>query len=109
MKKKLSKEIGTNETSFGSGLKYYLNTFSTGNTPPTFSLFHANGNLIKVIEDNNKFNKKVSEYNLSNKEYFTINVSDTELNAWMIKPPNFDENKSIHYICLCMEDQVHNK
>ena len=93
LKKKLSKEIGTNETSFSSGLKYYLNTFSTGNTAPTFSLFHANGNLIKVIEDNNKFNKKVSEYNLSNKEYFTINVSDTELNAWMIKPPNFDENK----------------
>jgi len=32
-------------------------------------------------------------FNLTEKEFFTIKTEDAELNAWMIKPPNFDENK----------------
>ena len=35
----------------------------------------------------------MEQYNLSKKELFTIKTKDAELNAWMIKPPNFDKTK----------------
>ena len=34
-----------------------------------------------------------NDFNLAEKEFCTIRTEDAELNAWMIKPPNFDNNK----------------
>ena len=89
---KLSTEKGTNSTNFSKGLKYYLNTFSTANSAPIFSLHKSSGKKIKTIEDNTSFNEKMKEYTFSKKEFFTINTKDAELAAWMIKPNDFDEN-----------------
>ncbi|OUV69920.1 MAG: S9 family peptidase [Flavobacteriales bacterium TMED123] len=93
-KKKLSTIKGTNNASFSKGMKYYMNSVSTANSAPVFSLHHADGTQLKTLEDNAAFNTKMDEFNLSNKELFTINVEDAELNAWMIKPPDFDESKT---------------
>ena len=46
-----------------------------------------------TLEDNSEFNSKIKNYNLSKKEFFTITTSKAEMNAWMIKPPNFDATK----------------
>jgi len=92
-KKKLSTETGMNSTSFSNGLKYYMNSYSNANTAPIFTLHTSSGEQIKVLEDNIEFNKKMDEFNLTDKEIFTIKTEDAELNAWMIKPPNFDKNK----------------
>ena len=93
-KKKLSTIKGTNNASFSKGMKYYMNSVSTANSAPVFSLHHADGTQLKTLEDNAALNTKMDEFNLSNKELFTINVEDAELNAWMIKPPDFDESKT---------------
>ena len=92
-KRKLSTETGTNLVSFSKGLKYYINSFSTANTAPKFTIHKSDGTLIKTIEDNSVFNNKMKEFNLTKKEFLTIKTADAELNAWMIKPPNFDEKK----------------
>ena len=92
-KKRLSKDIGTNKTYFSKGYKYYLNSFSTANSSPIYTLNNANGKTIKLLEDNNDFNEKIKKLNLSKKEFLTIKTENEELNAWMIKPPNFDNNK----------------
>ena len=92
-KRKLSTQYGTNSASFSKGFKYYMNTLSTGNSAPKFTLHNADGMQLKVLENNDKFNLKAQEFNLAEKEFFTIKTKDTELNAWMIKPPNFDETK----------------
>jgi dipeptidyl-peptidase 4 len=92
-KRKLSTETGTNSASFSQGLKYYMNSLSTANSAPIFTLHTADGKQLKVLEDNRGFNTKMEEFNLTNKEFFTIKTEDAELNAWMIKPPDFDENK----------------
>ena len=99
-KRKLSTEYGTNSASFSKGFKYYMNTLSTGNSAPKFTLHNADGMQLKVLEDNDKFNLKVQEFNLAEKEFFTIQTKDTELNAWMIKPPNFDETKKYPLLML---------
>ena len=93
-KKKLSTINGTNNASFSKGMKYYMNSVSTANSAPIFSLHKADGTQLKTLEDNTAFNTKMEEFNLSKKELFTINVEDAELNAWMIKPPDFDESKT---------------
>jgi len=92
-KRKLSNETGTNSASFSKGLKYYMNSVSTANTAPIFTLHTADGKQLKTLEDNTDFNTKMEEFNLSEKEFFTVKTEDAELNAWMIKPPNFDKNK----------------
>ena len=92
-RKKLSTQIGTNSAKFSNGLKYYINTYSNANTPPIFTLHKADGSLIKTIEDNSEFQNKLEEYNISEKEFITIYTDNADLNAWIIKPPNFDDNK----------------
>jgi len=92
-KRKLSTNLGTNAASFSNGLKYYMNSFSTANSAPKFTLHKADGTKLKVLEDNAEFETKMEDFNLSKKEFFTIKTEDAELNAWMIKPPDFDKNK----------------
>ncbi len=92
-KKKLSTNIGTNTSSFSKGMKYYLNVYSTAKKPPIYTLHKANGQQIKVLESNSLFIQKLSNYNISEKEFFTISTDETEMNAWMIKPPDFDADK----------------
>jgi dipeptidyl-peptidase-4 len=92
-KRKLSTQIGDNSTKFSKNLKYYMNSYSNANTAPYYTLHKSSGKQLKVLEDNAEFKKDMEEYNLSEKELFTIKTVDAELNAWMIKPPNFDEEK----------------
>ena len=92
-KRKLSTQIGDNSIKFSKNFRYYINSYSNANTPPYYTLHNSNGKQLRILEDNSKFNKRMEEYNLSEKELFTIKTVDTELNAWIIKPPNFDKNK----------------
>ena len=92
-KTKLSTELGDNSVKFSQNFKYYMNSYSNANKAPIYTLHTSNGKQIKILEDNSEFFKKMEQYNLSKKELFTIKTKDTELNAWMIKPPNFDKTK----------------
>ncbi|MBT4345918.1 MAG: S9 family peptidase [Flavobacteriales bacterium] len=92
-KRKLSTQIGNNSIKFSDNFKYYLNSYSNANTAPYYTLHKSNGEQLKILEDNAEFNAKMKEFNLSKKEIFSIKTEEAELNAWMIKPPNFDSNK----------------
>tara|TARA_B100001142_G_scaffold328254_1_gene387906 strand:- start:326 stop:2476 length:2151 start_codon:yes stop_codon:yes gene_type:complete len=92
-KRKLSTQLGNNSARFSKNLKYYINTYSNANTAPYYTLHKSNGKQLKILEDNAEFNNRMEEYNLSEIEFLTIKTKDTELNAWMIKPPDFDKKK----------------
>ena len=92
-KRKLSIQVGDNSIKFSKNLKYYMNSYSNANTAPYYTLHESNGRQLKILEDNTDFNKKMEEFNLTKKEFLTISTEDSELNAWMIKPPNFDKSK----------------
>ncbi|MBT8267740.1 MAG: S9 family peptidase, partial [Bacteroidia bacterium] len=49
---------------------------------------------VKSILDNDKLATTVSEYVTSKKEFSTINVNGNDLNMWMIKPADFDPDRS---------------
>jgi dipeptidyl-peptidase-4 len=93
-KKKVSAEKGVHTPDFSTGMKYYIDNFSDANTPPVITICDANGKQIRVLEDNASLKKKMDEYAMAKKELFMFKTGEgVELNAWMIKPVNFDPAK----------------
>ena len=92
-KTKLSKEKGTNDAEFSTGMKYFINHYSNANTPQTITLHNAKGKQLKVLKDNKELKKKLKKLDISPKEFITIKGVNEELNASIIKPKNFDETK----------------
>lgn len=94
-KKKLTPVKGWNEAAFSNTFNYYINTVSNTETPPVTSLYDAKGKLLRVLEDNHGVKETVKQYAISPKEFIQIPAADgkTMLNAWIMKPVNFDANK----------------
>ena len=91
-KRQLTQDRGTNRASFSSDFTYFINTYSSATRPPTYTLHKArNGDQVLEIKNNDAVAMKAADLGLSQKEFFTIKTPNgDELNAWMIKPPNFD-------------------
>ncbi len=90
----LSNKVGTNSATFSANYKYFINKYSNANMPYYFSLFDAKGNEVRMLKDNASLKTTLSEYALSQKEFFNFNTSEgINLNGWMMKPHDFDESK----------------
>lgn len=89
----ISAETGYNHAEFAAGMKYFVKYSSDANTPNTVTLCDANGEELEILESNQKLKDKLTTYTLSKKEFMTIQGAAGPLNAWMIKPMNFDPNK----------------
>lgn len=94
-KTKLHLKEGTNAAAFSKGFKFFINTHSDSNTPPSYAILDIKGKLIKTLEENKSLKEKVEEYKFSEKSLFSFNTSENiSLNGWMILPPDFNpENK----------------
>ncbi len=91
----LSKNTGTNAATFSPNFEFYINTFSTANQPTTYTLNAVKtGKQLQVIEDNQALASKLKDFNLPSKEFFVLKTEKgNELNAWIIKPKDFDASK----------------
>ncbi|MGB5692985.1 MAG: S9 family peptidase [Flavobacteriaceae bacterium] len=93
-KKRLSSRVGTNHAEFSADYSSYINTFSNADTPYQYSLHRtSDGELLKEIKSNKELTEKLKGYQLSKKEFSTIDVNGFELNMWMMKPVDFDPAK----------------
>ncbi len=91
---RLTQRTGTNSASFSSDFTYFINTFSNSTTPYIFTLNDSKDCLeIREIKNNKALKLKLDNYKMSPKEYSTISINGNELNMYMIKPLDFDENK----------------
>ena len=85
---------GTNGANFSKKGSYYIHSYSDEKTPPKYALYQTRKNkLISELLNNQKLCKRLESYNLSNREFSTLNVNGLNLNMWMIKPDNFDPKK----------------
>ncbi|RUT79714.1 S9 family peptidase [Ancylomarina longa] len=90
----LSEKKGTNEARFSKGFKYYINYYSSNGQPTLVTLHNAKQDLVRILEDNSDLQKRMQAYTLPKREFFKFKTSEgVELNAWMMKPVNFDETK----------------
>lgn len=94
-KVRLSKSTGTNAATFSPNFQYFINTFSSATQPTTYTLNEAKkGAQVQVIENNAALASKLKGYDLPAKEFFVLKTAKgNELNAWILKPKDFDPNK----------------
>jgi dipeptidyl-peptidase-4 len=94
-KVKLSQQVGTNAATFSPNFQYYINTYSSDDVPQTYTLNNTkDGKQVQSIIDNKALVEKLKKYNLPAKEFFELTTDKgNKLNAWMIKPKDFDVNK----------------
>ena len=93
-KNHLSNAQGTNRATFSADFSYFINSYSSATTPPRYTLNRSkDGKLVKEIVNNDDLLNKLAKYELSPKEFSTIEVNGNSLNMWMIKPTDFDPNK----------------
>ena len=94
-KLRLSKATGTNAATFSPNFQYFINTFSSATQPTTYTLNEAKtGAQVQVIEKNEDLAAKLKGYNLPSKEFFVLKTAKgNELNAWILKPKDFDASK----------------
>ncbi len=91
----LAKNEGTNAATFSPNFQFFINTFSSATQPTTYTLNEAkDGKQVQIIVDNNALAQKLKAYNLPSKEFFVLKTEKgNELNAWIIKPKDFDASK----------------
>ena len=94
-KVKLSNQIGTNNATFSPNFQYFINSYSSVSQPTIHTLNSAkDGKVIQTIIDNKALAEKVKKYDLPTKEFFELTTEKGhKLNAWMIKPKDFDASK----------------
>ncbi len=74
--------------------KYAIHNFTNATTPPRISLIDLSTHSeIKQLEDNTVLKNKMKELGLRNKEFFKVDIGDVVLDAWIIKPKDFDPQK----------------
>jgi dipeptidyl-peptidase-4 len=94
-KVRLSQATGTTNATFSPNFQYFINSYSNATQPTTYTLNSANdGKQVQSIVDNNALAEKLKKYNLPSKEFFELTTEKgNKLNAWMIKPKDFDASK----------------
>ncbi|MDR0543791.1 MAG: S9 family peptidase [Odoribacteraceae bacterium] len=94
-KRCLTTTSGWNTATFSKSFNYYAVTSSNAQTPPIVTLHDASGKTLRVLEDNAALKKRLEEYPLARREFVRIPAADgqTMLNAWIMKPPNFDSTR----------------
>ena len=93
-KKRLTEGEGTYSIAPSKGFKYFISYFSSTTTPNIVTLHKSDGSVVRVLEDNAALRKRLDEYKVPVKEFFTFTTSEgVELNGYMIKPNGFDPSK----------------
>jgi dipeptidyl-peptidase-4 len=94
-KVRLSSQTGTNSATFSPNFQFYINKYSSATQATIYTLNESKaGKQVKVIENNEALMTKLKAYNLPAKEFFVLKTEKGHnLNAWMIKPKDFDPTK----------------
>ncbi|MDR0538849.1 MAG: S9 family peptidase [Tannerellaceae bacterium] len=101
-KTKLSVAAGTNTAVFSQNFAYFVNRYSNLSTPLVITVNETKtGKPLRTLVDNAALKSRLLEYSFSGKELIKIHTaSDYELNAWMLKPVNFDPSKRYPVLML---------
>lgn len=74
--------------------QYAIHTFENAATPRRISLINLHTHTeIKLLQDNAALKAKMAALALRPKEFFKVDIGEVVLDAWVIKPKNFDAKK----------------
>lgn len=90
----LSGTEGTYSANFSQNFSYFIETHSSAKKPNTFVLKNNDGKQVQMLRNNDELLTQLKADGMVNKEFFTIpNAVGDEMNAYILKPKNFDPNK----------------
>ncbi|HSF90145.1 MAG TPA: S9 family peptidase [Saprospiraceae bacterium] len=73
---------------------YAIHSFENTTTPRRISLVNLKTHReIKLLEDNAMLKSRIEALGLGKKEFFKVDIGEVILDAWMIKPMNFNPGK----------------
>lgn len=85
---------GQNSYQISTDSKFAIHTFQNTTTPPIYSLISLpKHESVRVLEDNRELKAKHSALGLNPKEFIKVDIGEVVLDAWMIKPQDFDPSK----------------
>ncbi len=91
---RLSEKEGWHSIDMNPSCEYYLDSFSDFTTPTIVSLYSSDGKMLDIVEPNEAVNQALKEYRLSRPDFLSFETEyGVQLNALMIKPPDFDPSK----------------
>ncbi|MBD3615235.1 MAG: DPP IV N-terminal domain-containing protein [Gracilimonas sp.] len=92
-KEKLTEGAGWHSINMSRDFKYYIDNWADYNKPPVVSLHRQDGREVRTIEANTELAGKMEEYSLIQKEFLTLDINGAQLNAYMMKPVDFDSTR----------------
>ena len=101
----LTQGEGTHALRFSYDWKQYIDCYQSVSQPNRYTLYKATGNgkwaKDRVVQENDSVLQAWKESGLPNKEFFTLTTERGDvLNAWQIKPVNFDATKKYPVVML---------
>jgi dipeptidyl-peptidase-4 len=85
---------GQHTYQISSDAAYAIHSFENSSTPRRICLINLNTHTeIKLLKDNTALKNKIDALGLRPKEFFKVDIGDVVLDAWMIKPRDFDAGK----------------
>jgi dipeptidyl-peptidase-4 len=101
-KTRLSTAEGTNEAAFSTNFAYYVNHHSTLSEPVRITVHETRSKKqLRVLQDNAALRQRLAAYRLPQKEFTRIHTAaGFDLNAWILKPDDFDESKKYPILML---------
>ncbi len=87
---------GTHSYSISPDAKWAIHTYSTFEAPPTVDLVNLpEHKSLRMLVENKELNDRLAKLKRPTSEFFRVTISDdVQLDAWAIKPPDFDSTKS---------------
>lgn len=93
-KTQLTSDPGWHSAKFSADMSTYMHTYSAAMTPMQYSIYNNKGQLIRNLEDNAAYKKKMQGWNISDIEFNQMSTeAGVMMNYYMIRPSNFDANK----------------
>ena len=88
-------EKGTNSYQISDASNYAIHTYTTFDNPPTTDLIKLpEHKVVRNLVENKKLIEKINALKKLPAEFFKVDIgNDVMLDAWMIKPPDFDPAK----------------
>jgi dipeptidyl-peptidase-4 len=85
---------GQNSYQISGDAKWAILNHQNAVTPNQYSLISLpKHNEIRILEDNKDAKERYDNLDLNPKEFIKVDIGDVVLDAWMIKPNNFDKTK----------------
>ena len=93
-KLRLTDGIGTHTALFNANFSFFIDDASSLKDPNSLTLRSITGQSIRILQTNEALKDNFTALNLPKKELMSFTTSENvRLNAWMLKPNNFDSSK----------------